>query len=489
MIVAFALSFSSVMSQQCMTPGNVTTGVITSTSVSITWEAASDSLYVIRYINIDVPGSLFHYKKTSNTSIVLTNLIPNTNYQYQIESFCTFRNKSDYSYPINFKTTAQKCNVPSGLTVTKITTHGATFKWTANGNNYALLYKVLSDTEWKYKTTTNNTITLTNLKSNTIYEWQVKSICNDGEERVVNYATGSLFNTLTNLCYNPSVIVPSNITNNSVTLLWDKSPDAFSYKIKYWATGKDSDYVHYYPKAGDLPLTDNTKTLTHLKSGVTYRVQIKTICKYTSEDIITGYSNVSSFKTLLITICVAPTELISSLVTRSSAKLSWTPCLISDKYIIKYYKKNIATGQNDPLVHYRQTSLVPFNLTGLQAGFTYGWMVKTYWSSTKSHQTEYSQEAILSTPKTSKKSISENNSNIDMLVYPNPSNGIFNLSVNNNNPYDIAIYNIQGKLIYSEKSNSGNTIKEINLRGMTSGIYLLRVLSNNKAETSKLIIQ
>jgi len=487
LIATFALSFSYVKAQvHCLTPDTGKTSNITANSAKVSWNVSSDSLYIIRYINIDNPGGPYQYKKTSNTNFVLTNLLPNTNYRYQIESYCTFRDKSDYSYPANFKTLAPTCKVPVGLIVTKISSHGATFSWSGNGSHYTLMYKALNDIVWKYKPTTNETLTLSNLLSNTTYQWQVKSFCSNPQ--VIVYSAISSFQTLAVQCNNPTVIIPTEITSNSITLLWDKSPDATSYKIKWWVIGKDSNsttWIHYYPKTGQPPLTTNTFRLPSLIVDATYKVQIKAICG--NDEITTDYSKVFKFTTKMSR-CPSPANLTHSNLTATSVKLSWTTCPLAQGYVIQYYKKQ--GNQNDPLVHYRKVTTTPFILTGLQAGgFTWGWKVRTqYFYLDTLHSTLYSNEDVFATP--AHRLMADGNINLpEMVVYPNPSNGNFNLSFNNNCKFDFAIYNIQGALVYSENNNPANTLKSINLTGFNKGIYFLRVLSNNEVKTTKLLIQ
>ncbi|GAL67220.1 hypothetical protein JCM19301_1832 [Jejuia pallidilutea] len=76
-----------------------------------------------------------------------------------------------------------------------------------------------------------------------------------------------------------------------------------------------------------------------------------------------------------------------------------------------------------------------------------------------------------------------------MKIYPNPSEGSFTLSLNNFGKSEVSIYNVLGSLVY-KTSTTKNTI-EIN-RGseFTSGIYLVKVLTeNSKMYQSKLIIK
>lgn len=75
---------------------------------------------------------------------------------------------------------------------------------------------------------------------------------------------------------------------------------------------------------------------------------------------------------------------------------------------------------------------------------------------------------------------SENN----IIVYPNPSNGEFNLKTNMESDYSITVYNLSGKIIINRKSNNSNEI--IDLNGYSDGMYLLRISGKNQSYFGKL---
>ncbi|MHC1705727.1 MAG: T9SS type A sorting domain-containing protein [Tenuifilaceae bacterium] len=77
--------------------------------------------------------------------------------------------------------------------------------------------------------------------------------------------------------------------------------------------------------------------------------------------------------------------------------------------------------------------------------------------------------------------ISKNNLN----VYPNPSNGLFNLKTNINSEYTITICNSSGKIIVNRKSN--NPIEIIDMNQYSAGIYILRITDNSKTYFQKLV--
>ena len=67
-------------------------------------------------------------------------------------------------------------------------------------------------------------------------------------------------------------------------------------------------------------------------------------------------------------------------------------------------------------------------------------------------------------------------------VYPNPSNGVFNINVENN--YNLEVFDITGRVI-NTRTLTGNTSIELN----TSGVYFLRFSNEKGSFTQKVIVQ
>jgi hypothetical protein len=81
-------------------------------------------------------------------------------------------------------------------------------------------------------------------------------------------------------------------------------------------------------------------------------------------------------------------------------------------------------------------------------------------------------------------SITEEKENIK--VYPNPSDGIINISFDNNQKRNIRIRNINGKLIINKAVNSST---EIDFSNFSKGVYLIDIDSKNKSITKKVTIE
>lgn len=71
-------------------------------------------------------------------------------------------------------------------------------------------------------------------------------------------------------------------------------------------------------------------------------------------------------------------------------------------------------------------------------------------------------------------------------IYPNPSNGIFNLK-SDSNIKSVEVLNMTGQLIYGSKVNSNDF--EINIQSRPAGVYILKVQTDKGFEIKKVIIR
>lgn len=79
--------------------------------------------------------------------------------------------------------------------------------------------------------------------------------------------------------------------------------------------------------------------------------------------------------------------------------------------------------------------------------------------------------------------------NASLKVYPNPAKNIFTIALSNISEVDVIIYNTFGKVVYKEKTNTGD-IKFDNNNNLTPGIYLIKAISgDSKVYHTKLIIR
>jgi hypothetical protein len=86
-------------------------------------------------------------------------------------------------------------------------------------------------------------------------------------------------------------------------------------------------------------------------------------------------------------------------------------------------------------------------------------------------------------------SINDNVLNKGIKVYPNPSNGLVNIAIDNyNENITVEVYDMNGRKVFS---NSGEYMKAntINLQGFQKGIYILNVKGDSLSYSEKIILQ
>lgn len=83
-------------------------------------------------------------------------------------------------------------------------------------------------------------------------------------------------------------------------------------------------------------------------------------------------------------------------------------------------------------------------------------------------------------------SINGINNNSAISIYPNPNNGIFNISNPESNVMVVEIFNVIGEKVYSK--TSADSLMNINLNDQSKGIYLVKITVNGVTTTTKITI-
>ena len=73
-----------------------------------------------------------------------------------------------------------------------------------------------------------------------------------------------------------------------------------------------------------------------------------------------------------------------------------------------------------------------------------------------------------------------------IVIAPNPSAGIFTIFSSNLNLDKIEVYDITGKIINS-KTNLNSTNTTLDLTNVSTGIYFVKIVSNNQSTVKRII--
>ena len=76
-------------------------------------------------------------------------------------------------------------------------------------------------------------------------------------------------------------------------------------------------------------------------------------------------------------------------------------------------------------------------------------------------------------------------------IFPNPSNGFFNLSVSTSDDAKIKLFDIRGRNVYSElhTNNSDVFSTTLDFSVLAPGVYMLDIESGSKRAVKKIVIQ
>ena len=81
-----------------------------------------------------------------------------------------------------------------------------------------------------------------------------------------------------------------------------------------------------------------------------------------------------------------------------------------------------------------------------------------------------------------------------MKIFPNPNKGVFTIEIETTDKspqsYDLGIYSLTGALVYSMPLDfQSKYSKQINIAGLSKGVYLLQLKSDDNILITRLIIE
>ncbi len=155
-------------------PGNFRTTSVTTTKVSLAWDASTDNKGVAGY-NVYLNGSASPYATVTGTTFDDTNATPNTSYTYQVEAFDAAGNKSTKA-SLGVTTLPEVDNpptTPSSLTAKANADYSADLSWTASTDDKGIKEYSIRRNGIVVGTTTDTTYHNTGLLPSTTYQYAV----------------------------------------------------------------------------------------------------------------------------------------------------------------------------------------------------------------------------------------------------------------------------------------------------------------------------
>ncbi|WP_150546032.1 fibronectin type III domain-containing protein, partial [Mesonia oceanica] len=455
----------------CNPPSNLSVTNITENSASVSWmENGNATSWEVIYgeSGFDPATEGESILVENDPQINLTNLSPNTTYEFYIEALCS-EGQTELSESENFTTLELPCNPPSNLNVTNITENSASVSWMENGNatSWEVIYGESGfdpAIEGESILVANNPeLNLTDLSPNTTYEFYIEALCSDNETELSEAVS---FTTLELPCNPPSNLNVTNITENSANVSWTENGNATSWEVTYGESGFDP-----ATEGESILVADNPElNLTDLSPNTTYEFYIEALCS----DNETELSEAASFTTLEFS-CNPPSDLSVTSITENSASVSWMENGNATSWEVIYGESgfNPLTEGESILV----ANNPELNLTDLSPDTAYEFYVKAL---CLDNETELSISQNFIT-----EGLSVNESNFSSFnYYPNPTSSVINLEAGHRIS-QIEIYSVTGKRLMFFQPHSLS--KEINLESMAAGIYLMKITIENQIKTFKII--
>ncbi|MGB0839883.1 MAG: GEVED domain-containing protein [Chitinophagales bacterium] len=160
----------------CYAPFATTQSAIEDSSATVSWEGIEEGQsYDLRYRVVGVDE--WTTVSTLDTSLLITTLMPCTQYEYQLASICDTTD-SNFSLSNTF-TTANCCLAPADFELLGKDETSATFGWSfTNANTYDVEYRAVGETDWSViEDYSLNFIELPDLQPCTQYEVRSISTC------------------------------------------------------------------------------------------------------------------------------------------------------------------------------------------------------------------------------------------------------------------------------------------------------------------------
>ena len=332
---------------------------------------------------------------------------------------------------------------------------------TVNGTGIA--YQIAYGTE---ENALNDTLTVssavipvTGLAQNTTYYFAVRQQCDS--VRWSNWTRGS-FTTDEMPCMAPATPTVSDVTYTGATIAWE--PGLLQNKWLVHLTGINTD-------RNDTISTAPTITYTDLVQGGSYSVEVRALCG----DDFSPWTEAASFTT---TNCQPVSDVSISDITATSVKVSWTngDNEGSGEWSIEYGYTGFSRGEGTTVTS--QTN--PYTIGDLEPNTQYDVYVASVCGD--GMMSVWSQVATFTTAE---------GEGIDgvasdgVALYPNPATGSVTLSVAVQST--VNVIDLSGREVLRAECHEGTN--QINLEGVASGAYYVRIVSEQATAIRKLIVR
>jgi len=283
----------------------------------------------------------------------------------------------------------------------------------------------------------------------------------------------------------PSIIAAIANSYYSGIIQWTLSAGAISYEVEYQIIGASAWQRQSAGPRSALLVSD-------LQNATTYAVRVRAIC---SGGISGAWSPERQFTTPENPEgnCKNPGGVIVSQLTEQTATIKWNAVGGAICSIVAYAPDVVDLRWTEHIVAGNQ-----FQLTGLRPGQRYQVRVASQCFDCGSQlegRSRFSQTQIFTTLSQNREALMPKIESTIYRVYPNPSNGVFNLSIEADqsidSPLELSIFDLWGKQVYETTKKESNLLHQthmLNLQHLAAGVYFLKIQQGENQQLIKISI-
>jgi len=357
----------------CSPPVALQVDNITDSSAQVTWTmVANANGYELRYRVIG-ENTWTTMTNITTTDTVLSGLMANTNYEWQVRTRCE-EGDSDWIFGPEFTTPManEDCEVPFNLMVTIVSDSSAQFNWEGflDAVGFEIRYRLLGTNTFAVLEVAGTDTLIQNFTSEETYEWGVRTVCEEGFSEWIN-GPSFMLPEGPGSCGEPIDLTVTNITDSTARLNWTSgiSDSTLFFRVAYqMAIGGERTVLD--------SVAMNSLLLEGLMAGTEYMWEVQAICESDSSVWING-SNFQTTQTILG--CDTPEGLEAYGITDSSARIRWNPVDSATVYEVRLRMMGEMQWQLFSDL-FSSDTLLSF----LAASTTYEWQVRSQCADTTS---------------------------------------------------------------------------------------------------------
>ena len=432
-----------------------------------TWDGHSNVLISIRRNHgVWSSGSEFAIHYGANTANK-TRYSYNDNNSYDINNPSAATSYSnyldDFVGDLMFFACGNACPAPVA-TATVNDYQGATITWTCSADTIEYALKDASEPSYQLPARVYNTglVYAGNLDPATTYMFHIRAVCGDGvtsEWTEISFTTDSL------PCFAPTDVTATP-AYDAVTVNWTPGTNETMWNVHIWNSAKDT----------NVTVNTNPATIGGLAQTTTYNVAVQALCG--NGVVESDFSDTVSFTTLT---CAPVSDVTVSNVTGSSATVTWSGTVQS--YDIEYGDHGFGQGQGTKV---NGITAQTYTIQGLDPEAQYDVYVRA--NCDANNASDWSP--VVSFTTTAGEGINTADG-MNVTIFPNPTSTSTTISLSGvSGDVQISIVDMNGRTVMNETmSCDGSCTKQMEVSGLASGAYFVRVSGEGVNMVKKLVVK